>query len=108
MEERRLKVFSIYDNEHPLEQVIKDEDYLGILYANVKYLKPKEDEGVHSHDDHIELYVCFQGKGTVLTDKGDIRVSRGDVIVFESGEGHGFESDDVDPLAYLCVGIRIP
>jgi uncharacterized cupin superfamily protein len=54
------------------------------------------------------LYVCFQGKGTALTDKGDIRVSRGDVIVFESGEGHGFESDDVDPLAYLCVGIRIP
>jgi uncharacterized cupin superfamily protein len=108
MEDRRLKVFSIYDNEHPLEQVIKDEDYLGILYVNVKYLKPKEDESVHSHDDHIELYVCFQGKGTVLTDKGDIRVSRGDVIVFESGEGHGFESDEVDPLAYLCVGIRIP
>ena len=102
-----MKVFSIYDNKNPLEQVITDEEYQDVLYANVKYLKPKEDEGVHSHDDHIELYVCFQGKGTVLTDKGDIQVTRGDVLVFESGEGHGFESDEVDPLAYLCVGVRI-
>ena len=103
-----MKVFSIYDNKNPLEQVITDEEYQDVLYANVKYLKPKEDEGVHSHDDHIELYVCFQGKGTVITDEGDIQVARGDVVVFESGEGHGFESDGVDPLAYLCIGVRIP
>jgi len=103
-----VKVFSIYDNAQPFEQVIKEEDFLGMLYANVRYFKPKEDEGVHSHDDHIEVYICFQGKGTAVTDKGDIRVTRGDVLVFESGEGHGFESDDVDPLAYLCLGIRIP
>jgi len=107
-EEMWLKVFSIYDNAQPLEQVIKDEDFLGILYANVRYFKPREDEGVHSHDDHIEVYVCFQGKGTVVTDKGDFKVVRGDVLVFESGEGHGFEPDEVDPLAYLCIGIRIP
>jgi len=102
-----LKVFSIYDNKNPLEQVITDEEHEGVLYANVKYLKPGEDESVHSNDDHIELYICFQGKGTAVTDKGEIQVIRGDVLVFESGEGHGFESDAVDPLAYMCVGVRI-
>jgi mannose-6-phosphate isomerase-like protein (cupin superfamily) len=103
-----LKVFSIYDNEKPLEQIVTDEDFLGMLYANVRYFKPNEDEGVHSHDDHIEFYIIFQGRGTALTDKGDIKISRGDVLVFESAEGHGFESDEVDPLAYLCIGVRIP
>jgi len=102
-----LKIFSVYDNNKPLEQAVRDEDFLGILYANVRYFKPGEEEGVHSHDNHMELYMCFQGKGTAITDNGDIKITRGDVLIFELGEGHGFESDNVDALAYLCIGIRI-
>ncbi|MEM2915352.1 MAG: cupin domain-containing protein [Candidatus Bathyarchaeia archaeon] len=102
-----LKVFSVYDNNKPLEELVKEEEFFGILYANTRYFKPGEDEGVHSHENHLEVYIFFQGKGTAITENGDINVTRGDVLVFESGEGHGFESDNIDTLAYLCIGIRI-
>lgn len=101
-----LKVFSIYDNGQCLEHVIVQGEFSGILFANVHYYRPGEDHGIHSHSDHEEVFICFQGKGKVITDKGSVSVSRGDVLVFKTGESHGFESDEVDPLAYLCIGVK--
>jgi len=103
-----MKVFSIYDNNKFLEQVIARGEFSGIMFANVHYYRPGEDHGVHSHIDHEEIFICFQGKGTAVTDKGEIEVARGDVLVFKPGETHGFIADEVDPLAYLCIGVRVP
>ena len=101
-----MKIFSLYDGRKPLEQVIRKGEFSGIIFANVHYYMPGESHSVHSHDDHEEIFICFQGRGTAITDEGEINISRGDVLVFKPNESHGFESDEVDPLAYICIGIK--
>ena len=103
-----MKLFSLYDCRKPLEQVVRKGEFSGILFVNVHYYMPGEDHSIHSHDDREEIFICFQGRGTVITDEGEIDISRGDVLVFKPGESHGFESDKIDPLAYICIGIRVP
>jgi len=101
-----MKIFSIYDSRKPLEQVIRKGEFSGILFANVHYYMPGESHSVHSHEDHEEIFICFQGRGTAITDEGEIDISRGDILVFKPGESHGFEADSVDPLAYICIGVK--
>lgn len=101
-----MKIFSLYDNRKPLEQVIRSGEFSGILFANVHYYLPGESHSIHSHDDREEMFVCFQGRGRAITDEGEIDITRGDVLVFKPRESHGFESDEVDPLAYICIGIK--
>ena len=103
-----MKAFSVYDHVKPLEQVITRKEFSGILFANVHYYGPGETHEVHSHDDLEEIFICFQGRVKEVTDCGESEVSRGDVLVFKTGESHGFKSDHVDTLAYLCIGIRTP
>jgi len=101
-----MKIFSIYDSRKPLEQVIRKGEFLSILFANVHYYMPGEGYSVHSHDDREEIFICFQGRGSAITDEGEISISRGDVLAFKPREIHGFESDRVDPLAYICIGVK--
>jgi mannose-6-phosphate isomerase-like protein (cupin superfamily) len=101
-----MKIFSVYDNINHKEQVIKEGEFSTVLFANVNYHKPMEDSGIHSHSDHEEIFICFQGKGRVIIDQGETSISRGDVLIFEPGESYGFESDEVDPLAYLSISVR--
>ena len=101
-----MKIFSLYDHKKPFEHVIERNEFSGIVVANVHFYKPGETHNVHSHTDHEEVFVCFQGRGRVITDDREIKIARGDVLVFRLLESHGFRSDEVDPLAYLCIGIR--
>jgi len=90
-----------------LEQVIKRGEFSGIIFANIHYYRHAEVHEVHSHNDHEEIFVCFQGRGKIVTDKEEKEISRGDVLVFKPGESHGFKSGDVDALACLCIGVKI-
>jgi len=103
-----VKLFSIYDCRKPLEQVVSKGEFSGIIFVNIHYYMPGESHSIHSHSDHEEIFICFQGKGTAITDEGEIDISRGDVLIFKPGESHGFESDKIDPMAYICIGIRVP
>jgi len=101
-----MNIFSVYDSRKPLEQVVHEGEFSGIIFVNVHYYMPGESHSVHSHGDREEIIICFQGRGTAITDEGEIDISRGDVLVFKPGESHGFESDGIDPLAYICIGIK--
>lgn len=102
-----MKAFSLYDRKEHLELVIKKGEFSGILFANIHYYRSGETHEVHSHDDHEEIFVCFQGRGKAITNGDEKGFVRGDVLVFRPGESHGFKSDEVDALAYLCIGIKI-
>jgi len=102
-----MKIFSLYNRKKPLEQVINKGEFSGIIFANVHYYGCGETHVVHKHDDHEEIFVCFQGRGRLIMGNEEREVSRGDVFVLKPGESHGFRSNDVDPLAYLCIGIKI-
>ena len=101
-----MRIFSIYDNQKPVECVVNENEFSSILFVNVHYCRPGESRTIHSHEDREEIFICFQGRGTVITDEGEIKISRGDVLIFKPGESHGFESDEVDPLAYICIAIK--
>ncbi|KYH42441.1 MAG: cupin [Candidatus Bathyarchaeota archaeon B63] len=101
-----MKIFSVYDNRKPLERLIRGGEFSGILFVNVHYYLPGESHSIHSHGDREEIFICFQGRGRAITDEGEIDITRGDVLVFKPGESHGFESDEVDPIAYICIGIK--
>jgi len=101
-----MKIFSVYDSQKPLEQIISKGEFSGILFVNVHYYMPNESHTVHSHEDREEAFICFQGRGIAITDEGEIDISRGDILVFKPGESHGFEADSVDPLAYICIGVK--
>lgn len=102
-----MKTFSLYDRKEPLEQVIKRGEFSGIIFANIHFYKPGETHVVHSHDDHEEIFICFQGRGKVVMNGEEKEFARGDVLVFKPGESHGFKSDNVDALAYLCIGVNL-
>jgi len=101
-----VRIFSIYDNQKPVERVVNENEFSSILFVNVHYCRPGESRTIHNHEDREEIFICFQGRGTVITDEGEIKISRGDVLIFKPGESHGFESDEVDPLAYICIAIK--
>jgi len=102
-----MRTFSLYNRKEPLEQIVKKDEFSGIIFANIHYYRPGETHKVHSHDDHEEIFICFQGKGTVITNGEKKEIARGDVLILKLGESHGFKSDEVDALAYLCIGIKI-
>jgi len=102
-----MKIFSLYNRKELLEQVIKRGEFSGILFANIHYYRLGETHEVHSHSDREEIFVCFQGRGTVITDEEDREISKGDVLIFKPGQSHGFKSNDIDALAYLCIGVKI-
>ena len=89
---------------------MNENEFSSILFINVSltfhYYRPGESRVIHSHEDREEIFICFQGRGTAITDEGEIKISRGDVLIFRPGESHGFESDEVDPLAYICIAIK--
>ncbi len=101
-----VRIFSIYDNQKPIERVVNENEFSSILFINVHYYRPGESHTIHTHEDREEIFICFQGRGTAITDEGEIKISRGDVLIFKPGESHGFESDEVDPLAYICIAIK--
>jgi len=101
------KIFSLYEREGPLEQVVKRGEFSGIIFANIHYYKHGETHEVHSHEDHEEVFICFQGRGRVVMDDEEREISRGDVLVFKPKESHGFKSNEVDALAYLCIGVKV-
>jgi len=71
-----VKLFSIYDCRKPLEQVVSKGEFSGIIFVNIHYYMPGESHSIHSHSDHEEIFICFQGKGTAITDEGEIDISR--------------------------------
>ena len=102
-----MKAFSLYNRKKMLEQVIKRGEFSGIIFANIHYYRPGETHEVHSHNDHEEIFVCFQGRGKVIMNEEEREISRGDMLVFKPGESHGFKSGDADALTYLCIGVKI-
>jgi mannose-6-phosphate isomerase-like protein (cupin superfamily) len=90
----------------PLTLIVKHGELDGISYVNYHRYEPGERHEEHVHDDREEIFVCLGGKG-VLTGRERSRISGGVVIVVLPGEPHGFESEEEDPLEYVCIGCRI-
>jgi hypothetical protein len=49
---------------------------------------------------------CAWGGKGILTGRERSRISGGVVILVLPGEPHGFESDEEDPLEYVCIDCR--
>lgn len=79
----------------------------GILFINVHYYRPNEFHKVHHHTDREEIFVCFKGKGKIIGNGVEEDFQEGEIAIFKPVEKHGFKADDKDPLAYICIGVKI-
>lgn len=109
METDSMKMFSLYNRKEPLERLIKkaEGESSGIVFANVHCYSPRETHEVNEHANHEEIFVSFQGSGRLITGNEEREVFGGGMLVFKPEESHGFKSNEIDPFAYLCIGIKI-
>lgn len=102
-----VKKIRFYDVDKALVRVVRPKDFQRILFVNVHFYRPGEFHEVHSHEDREEIFVCFQGRGELVMGDKVQPVERGDILLFKANDLHGFKADEVDPLAYVCIGISL-
>lgn len=60
----------------------------------------------HTQLDYIELTVCVEGKGVIVTNGEHVAVSAGDIHVSFPGDFHAIHSDTADPLKFDFLTVR--
>jgi len=86
--------------QHPLECGDLLLIQLGRCYCNADFKM----EG--AHEDFFELTIVNSGKGTLITDDTEVKVSRGDIHLAGPWEHHGIVSDHAEPLKYDFFAFR--
>ncbi|MEM2118772.1 MAG: cupin domain-containing protein [Candidatus Bathyarchaeia archaeon] len=57
---------------------------------------------LHSHAWEHEVFV-LEGNGVVVTEEGNKRIGKGDVVFVAPNEKHQFKNNSGKPLKFLCI-----
>ncbi|MGQ9513876.1 MAG: cupin domain-containing protein [Thermoproteota archaeon] len=64
------------------------------------------EEERHIHEDHDEIFIGLQGKGTLEVEGKSYPINIGDIYLIEPGESHHVMADEMDPILLLWIGAR--
>ena len=76
-------------------------------HFDLRYLtfEPGGTVPVHSHDI-VHAWFFLKGKGTIITDKEEIRVEAGNFIYLDSNEVHGVKNTGTENFEFICFNNR--
>ena len=70
------------------------------FYTPGEYSHP---EGHHLHQDSEEVFVCLQGRATLMVDGAEYEMGVGDIVLIEPGEEHHLLADEENPMVNLWL-----
>lgn len=70
-------------------------------------LKPGQIAAIHKHSDMYEIFNIESGKGKILVDNNEFKLTVGVCIIVEPGEEHEVQNTDQDDLTITITGIRV-
>jgi quercetin dioxygenase-like cupin family protein len=97
-----MHVFSLVD-----EQVFSPEQHIEKILATVDEgdvtvacWEPGQISPYHCHPEATEIYLCFQGGGTMRTPERTVAVTPGSFVVHPAGELHEYENGSERTLLF--------
>ena len=86
-----------------LDRLLVDGAFQNIKTFAHAVLEPGASVGFHIHNGEGEIYYFLSGTGCYDDNGEKILVTKGDVTVTRSGEGHGIENVGEIPLEFIAL-----
>ena len=75
-----------------------------LLYSGILSQQKGWKDILHIHN-FAEILFVSKGRGQIICDDKTYGIERGDIIVYNAGQGHMEQSSDSDPLELLFIGL---
>lgn len=75
-----------------------------LLYSGILKKMKNWHDNTHSHN-FVEIVFVVDGKGTLITEKCTSTISKGDILIYNSGMSHAERSDSTDPLSLYFIAL---
>lgn len=65
-------------------------------------IEPEGNTPFHKHQWEHEVFI-LEGKGSLVTNQGDLPFNKGDAVLVPGEENHQFKNTSPDKLVFLCL-----